>query len=74
MVMIMLKNWDLYSYVCFLALLVGGINTGLEGIIGVNLISAILGGFLSRLVFLAIGGAAGYLIYLLVMEKKKGSV
>ena len=73
MVMLMLKTWDIYSYVSFLLLLVGGINLGLEGIIGINLIYAILGGFLARLIFLAIGGGAGYLIYLLVMEKKKGT-
>ena len=72
MELLMLKSWDLYSYICFILLLVGGIDLGLYGILGVNLFSAILGGFLARLVCLAIGIAAGYLIYLLVMEKKKG--
>ena len=72
MVLIMLKTWDLYSYICFILLLLGGIDLGLYGIFGVNLFHAIFGGFLGRLICLAIGGAAGYIIYLLVMEKKKG--
>ncbi len=71
MQMLMLKSWDLYSYISFLLLLVGGVNLGLEGILGINLIAAIFGNLLSRLIFLAIGAAAGYLIYLLVLEKKK---
>lgn len=74
MEMLMIKQWDFYAYICFLLLLVGGINLGIEGIIGVDLIHAIFGNLLSRLIFLAIGGAAGYLIYLIVMEKRKGSV
>ena len=72
MQMLMIKTWDIYSYACFIAVVVGGISLGLQGIIGLNPFG-IFGGFLSRLIFLAIGGAAGYLIYLLVMEKKKGS-
>lgn len=72
MELLMLKSWNLYSYICFILLLVGGIDLGFYGIFGVNFFS-ILGGFLSRLICLAIGIAAGYLIYLLVLEKKKGA-
>jgi len=71
--MLMIKEWDMFSYGAFILLLVGGVTLGIEGIIGVNLISAILG-MLGRIVFLAIGAAAGYIIYLLVLEKKKNSV
>ncbi len=71
MELLMLKSWDLYSYLCFILLLVGGIDLGLYGIIGINLFSAIFGGFLARLICLLIGIAAGYLIYLLVLERKK---
>jgi uncharacterized membrane protein YuzA (DUF378 family) len=74
MELLILKSWNLYSYICFILLLVGGIDLGLYGIFGINIIHTILGGFLGRLVCLAIGIAAGYLIYLLVLEKKKGSV
>lgn len=70
MEMLMLKKWDIYSYAAFILLLVGGIDLGIYGIIGVNLLHLILGGFLSRLLFLVIGIGAGYIIYLLVMEKK----
>ncbi len=73
MELLMLKSWDLYSYACFVLLLLGGIDLGLYGIFGINFFHAILGGLLSRLLCLAIGIAAGYLIYLLVLEKKKGS-
>ena len=69
---LIIKNWDLYSYAAFILLLVGGIDLGLYGILGINLFHALLGGLLGRLLCLAIGIAAGYLIYLLVMEKKKG--
>jgi|GEM_PF-7125620 len=72
MQMLMLKNWDIYSYVAFILLLVGGIDLGIYGIIGINLLHVILGGFLSRLLFLVIGIGAGYIIYQLVMEMKKG--
>lgn len=71
--MLMIRTWDLYSYICFILLLVGGINVGLSGILGINIIYLVFGGLLARLIFLAIGGAAGYLIYLLIMEKKKGT-
>ena len=68
------KNWDISSYVAFILLLVGGINLGLVGIFGGDLIRLILGAFLSRLLYLAIGIAAGYLIYLIVMEQKKAKL
>ncbi len=73
MELLMLKSWDLYSYICFILLLLGGIDLGFYGIFGINLFN-LLGGFLARLLCLAIGIASGYLIYLLVLEKKKRSV
>lgn len=71
---LIIKDWDLYSYGAFILLLVGGIDMGLAGVLGVDLLRVILGGLLARLMFLAIGIAAGYLIYLLVMEKKNNSI
>lgn len=73
MELLMLKIWDFYSYICFILLLVGGIDLGFYGIFGVNLFS-VFGVFLSRLICLAIGIAAGYIIYLLILEKKKKTV
>lgn len=70
---LIIKDWTIYAYASFIAVLVGGVDMGLYGILGINLFHVILGGFLGRLLSLAIGIAAGYLIYLLVMEKKKGS-
>jgi len=72
MELLMLRSWNLYSYACFILLLIGGIDLGLYGIFGVNLLHAIFGGMLARLICFVIGIAAGYLIYLLVLEKKKG--
>ena len=71
MELLMLKSWDILSYACFILLLIGGIDLGLYGIFGIDFFSTILGSFLARFVCLVIGIAAGYLIYLLVLEKKK---
>lgn len=57
-------NTDILSFVSLILLLIGGINLGFMGLFDVNLIGAILGHFLSRLLFLAIGAAAGYMGYM----------
>jgi uncharacterized membrane protein YuzA (DUF378 family) len=66
-----MKEFDIYGWVAFIAVLVGGINMGLFGIINVNLIAAIFGNLLGRLLFIGIGVGAGYLGYLLYLEKFK---
>jgi len=66
-----MKDLDLYGLIALVLVLVGGINWGLFGLFNVNLISAILGNMLGRLVFIIVGVAAGYLIYLWYKEKKK---
>lgn len=58
-----------YSFVAYILVLIGGINWGLVGLFGINLITAILGILLSRLLFIIVGVAAGYLCYLLYKEK-----
>jgi uncharacterized protein len=66
----MTKNLDMWGWVAFILVLVGGINWGLVGLIDVNIISAILGaGFLGRLVYILVGVGAGYLIYLAFIKK-----
>lgn len=65
-----MNNFGLYEWVAYIIVLVGGINWGLVGLIKVNLVEAILGaGFLARIVYILVGVAAGYLIY--VYFKKK---
>jgi uncharacterized membrane protein YuzA (DUF378 family) len=61
---------ELINKIAFILLLVGGLNLGLEGLIGVNLLGAILGKLLSRLLFLVIGVGAGFIIYEKYLAKK----
>lgn len=58
------------SFIALIIVLAGGINMGLIGLFNVNLIGAILGNTLGRLVFIVIGVAAGYLIYLKFVKKE----
>ena len=66
-----MKEFNIYGWVAYIALLVGGINLGLMGLFGFNLIEAILGTVLGRLVLIAIAAGAGYLGYLLYLDKFK---
>ncbi len=66
-----MKNQELYDFVAWIVVVVGGINWGLVGLLKLNLVEAILGvGFLSRLIYIIVGVAAAYLIYR-YFEKKK---
>ncbi len=64
-----MKNLELLSKIAIILLIVGGINMGLEGLFDFNLLGAMLGRFLSRLLFVIIGAAAGYLIYIKFAKK-----
>jgi uncharacterized membrane protein YuzA (DUF378 family) len=66
-----MKNLEIYRFIALVLVIIGGVNWGLVGIFNVNLLSAILGGFLGRLFFIGIGAAAGYLGYLIYLEKVK---
>ena len=66
-----MKDLDLYSFISLILVLVGGINLGLLGLFDVNLIMAILGVMLGRLLFIIIGAAAGYLGYMLYIDRMK---
>lgn len=59
----------LLAQIAAIIVLVGGINWGLVGLFNMDLISSILGHGLGRLIFLIVGIAAGYLIYLKVVKK-----
>lgn len=63
-------NPKLLGFVALILVLAGGINWGLVGLFGLDLVSAIVGHLLGRLVFIIVGVAAGYLIYLKVMKKE----
>ena len=67
-----MKDFGLYEWVAYILVLIGGVNWGLVGLFNINLISAVLGaGFLGRIVFIAVGAAAGYLIYIYFNKKKQ---
>ena len=59
------------NFIALILVLVCGINSGLEGLLGANLILGILGKFLGRLILLVFGVAAGYLIYDKFINKVK---
>lgn len=62
---------EMYRQIAIILLIVGGLNWGLFGLFGFNLVSAILGNLLGRLVFIVVGVAAGYMCYLYYLEKFK---
>ena len=66
-----MKELNIYGWVALILVLVGGINLGLEGLFNINIIGAIFGNMLGRLIFIVFGAAAGYLCYLLYLEKMK---
>lgn len=66
-----MKEFNLYGWIAFILLIIGGINWGIAGIFGADLITAIFGNLLGRLIFIVIGGAAGYICYQIYLEKFK---
>jgi len=52
-------------------LVFGGLNWGLVGLFDVNIVSAILGHVLGRIIFIIVGVAAGYMCYLIYLDKTK---
>lgn len=68
-----MKDLDLYTWIALILVIVGGINWGLVGLFNVNLVSAILGDLLGRLIFIIVGAGAGYLCYLIYKMKFKKS-
>jgi uncharacterized protein len=66
-----MKDYGPIGFVAYIILLVGGINWGLYGLFKIDLIHAMLGaGFLARIIYIIVGAAAGYLIYLQYFKKK----
>ena len=69
-----MKGLDLYGKIALIALLVGGFDLLFVGLLDVNLILAIFGVLLGRLIFIVIGAAACYFCYLFYLGKKKPAV
>lgn len=65
-----MKDLTTWGWVAYILVLIGGINWGLVGLFKLDIVSSILGaGFLSRIIFILVGVAAGYLIYLIFAKK-----
>lgn len=69
-----MKDLDLYSWIALILVIVGGVNWGLYGLFNFNLIQGILGDLLGRLIFIVVGAGAGYLCYLIYLQKFKKAV
>lgn len=66
-----MKELDLYAFIALIIVLVGGICWGLVGLFNIYLITGIFGNLLGRLLYIIVGVAAGYLAYLVYLEKFK---
>jgi uncharacterized protein len=66
-----MKNLDIYGWVALILVLIGGICWGLVGLFNIYLVTGILGNILGRIVYIVVGVAAGYLCYLVYLEKFK---
>lgn len=56
---------EILEWVAWVLVIIGGLNWGLYGLFKFNLVETIFGaGFLSRLIYIIVGIAACYMIYL----------
>ena len=67
----MLKEMDFYNQIAFLVVLVGGVCWGLVGLFDIDLVRAILGNFIGRIIYIVVGAAACWLVYKIYLEKMK---
>lgn len=67
----MFKDFTLYAWVALAIVLVGGICWLLVGLFNVYLVTGLFGNFLGRFLYVIVGVAAGYLCYLIYLEKFK---
>jgi len=67
----MLKEMDFYSQMAFIVVVVGGLLWGLVGLFNLDLITAIFGNLLGRLLYIIVGVSSGWLCYQIYLEKTK---
>lgn len=65
-----MKDMALILFIARILVLIGGINWGLVGLLGLDIVSVIFGTILARLIFIIVGVAAGFIIYQMYLEKK----
>jgi len=67
-----MKDLELLGWIALVLVVVGGIDSGLYGLLSFHILEVILGNkFLGRLIYILIGCSAAYLIYLMVKNKKQ---
>ena len=64
-----MKNYHILDVIAVILLLAGGLNWGLVGLFKLDLVTAIFGNVLARIVFVLVGIAAGYRIVLWARSK-----
>lgn len=67
-----MKGLSLWGLIALILVLIGGINWLLIGLFNINVIAGIFGpGLFGRLIYIIVGIAAIYLIYLMYIDKSK---
>lgn len=66
-----MKDLNLYGIISLVLVLIGGICWGFVGLFDVYIVTGIFGAILGRLIYILVGVGAGYLCYLLYLEKFK---
>ncbi len=64
-----MKNYHVIDIIAIILLLAGGLNWGLVGLFKLDLVTAIFGGVLSRIIFVLVGVAAAYRIVIWARTK-----
>ena len=66
-----MRQLDLYGWIALIIVIVGGICWGLAGLFNLFIVTGIFGILLGRIVYVIVGVAAGYLCYLIYLDKYK---
>ena len=62
-----MKNLNAFDWVCFVLIIIGGVNWGMVGIFNIDLVSTLFGDLtaLTRVVYSLVGVSALYTVYVL---------
>lgn len=66
-----MKELSLYAWIALVLVLIGGVCLGFIGLFNVYIITSLFGNLFGRLIYIIIGIAAGYLAYLIYLDKFK---
>jgi uncharacterized protein len=66
-----MRDLSIYGFIALILVIIGGINWLLVGLFDINIVTAIFGSMLGRLIFIIVGAAALYLCYLIYVEKSR---